>query len=81
MLGEFDVYDSEFSYNISLEVAGMELSRFGNVVNIVGIPYGGATERKDALQELLPAEFSDKQKQELSERLLFREYLIVVQKK
>lgn len=80
LLGQRDVFDQEFSYNLPLEAVEPVLSRFGAVQKIFAIPYEMDGEQQKALSALLPAEIPSEQRNDVIGRMLCREYLIIVKK-
>ena len=80
-LGQRDVYDSEFSYNIPLEVANQALKQIGEIEALISIPFQTTETMKNALDNLLPAEIEKNERGELIYRMLCNEFLFLVRKK
>lgn len=79
-LGKWDHYDQEFSYNLPLEAVEATLKRMGTVKNIIAIPIGLEEDSQRALNALLPAELSARQRSEAVKRMISKEYLLIVEK-
>lgn len=80
LLGQWGVYDREFSYNIPLEPFHDALSKHGKVHRIVSIPFPLDDSQQQALAGLIPAELPQEQRGELLGRMLCMEYLMIVKK-
>ena len=80
LLGERQVYDREFSYNIPLEALKAALDRKGSVKSIFRRNFNMNGEQQSALADLLPQDAAPQQKKELLARMLCESFLIVVQK-
>lgn len=81
LLGQHDVFDSEFSYNITLEALHKALSSVGIVERIVPMPFDLSEDTKTTIQQLIPEGLSDEQNAEILQRMLAKEYLFIVKKK
>lgn len=80
LLGQWGVYDQEFSYNIPPEVVHDALSKHGKVHQIIPVPFALDDSQQQALASLIPPELLQEQKNELLGRMLCREYLMIVKK-
>ena len=80
LLGQRDVYDPEFAYNIPLEALRAALEQHGTVKNIVAVPLGLDAGQQQALEALLPAEIAESQRREVIGRMDHSEYLLIVEK-
>lgn len=80
LLGQRDVYDPEFAYDIPLEAMKRALEGFGKVKSIVALPFRMAPGQQKTLQDMLPTGFTEEQKGELTQRMLCESFLFVVQK-
>lgn len=81
LLGQWDVYDKEFSYNLSKDEVQTALERFGTVKIVIATPFPVDEDTRQAIHSLIPAELSERQRAELLQQMLNREYLFVVEKK
>lgn len=80
LLGQQDVYDSEFSYAIPLEALYGALSRQGQVKNVIAIPFAAPEGQREMLESLIPNGLSAEQKTEAVNRMLCQEFLLIVEK-
>ena len=80
-LGKRDVYNPEFAYQIPLEAVKASLDKLGDVKKIVSIPFGLDGEQQKLLDGLLPSELSRNQRKEAVDRMIVKEYLLIVEKK
>lgn len=80
-LGQRDVYDPEFSYNIPLETVKASLEKLGTVKSIIPVSFGLELEQRQALDALLPAELAGNQRTEALNRMICGEYLLIVEKR
>lgn len=80
LLGQRDVYDQEFSYHIPIDIFKASLTRMGTLKSVIMIPFGLNGAQQKALEDLLPREISGQQRKEALDRMLCREYLLVVEK-
>ena len=80
MLGQRDVYDRTFAYNIPVEAVVEAVSKVGTLKNVIFIPFAMDQEEEDSLGALIPDGFAQEQYQQILERLLHKEYLIIVEK-
>jgi len=80
-LGQRDVYNPEFAYHIPLEAVKASLDKLGEVKKIVSIPFNLDGERQKLLDALLPGELAKSQRKEAVERMIVKEYLLLVEKK
>lgn len=79
-LGQWDVYNPEFSYNIPLEAVRVALEKLGTLKKIISIPFELSEEQQQSLDALLPAELEGKHRAEVRTRLASTEYLLIVEK-
>lgn len=79
-LGQWDLSTDEFAYNISLDVFCTALSKKGNIKHVTIIPYTLSEEQIGAVNDLLPTDLSKGKRSEVLNRLLCKEYLIIVKK-
>jgi len=80
LLGQEQVYDREFAYNIPVEAVQMATEKLGTVKSIEAIPFRLSAGYKQALDGLLPSELPEKQREDLRNRMLCSEYLFVAEK-
>ena len=80
-LGQREVYDTDFSYNIPLEVAYTVLQRFGQIETLIPITFDTNDDMQNSLNEMLPDETSAVERKELLFRMFCKEFLLVVRKK
>ena len=80
MLGERNVYDQEFSYNIPLEVFGGAIDRLGKLINVTVIPFPVTDEQCESLREMLPEGYTKEEQDNLITRLISNEFLIIAEK-
>lgn len=80
LLGQWGVYDPEFSYNIPFDVFRSAIEGMGAVKATVAIPFTLDNEQSKSLLELLPKELPNKQKEEVFQRMKCKEYLFIVEK-
>lgn len=80
LLGQREVYDREFSYHIPLECVQKSIGKLGVIQAVVGIPFSLSDDQTRALENLLPAGFSEEKQTELMSRMVCREYLLIAQK-
>lgn len=81
LLGQRQVYDPAFAYNMPIEAVHTALRAFGHVLHTIAIPFHMSREQQDALSELLPSECSIEQRDEIMGRMLCNEYLLMIEKK
>lgn len=81
LLGQWGVYDSEFSYHIPLESVQTTLEKLGSIQAIIGIPFPLSEDQIQALKNLLPKELPKETETMLLNRMLCKEYLLITQKK
>lgn len=79
-LGQWEVYDREFSYNIPPEALQASLERFGTVKNIIAIPWELPPDQQQALWELLPKDQMAGQEDDVFGRMLCKEYMLIAEK-
>ena len=79
-LGQRDVYDPEFSYQIPVETFRSALEKKGLVRSIVAHPFGLSPEQLQALDTLLPGELSKERRKEALDHMGCKEYLFIVEK-
>lgn len=80
LLGQWEVYDQEFAYDIPLDAFAAALKSKGTVEQIVGIPFSLSEDQQQALEGLLPADLPSGQRQDLLNRMMCEEYLVIVKK-
>lgn len=80
LLGQREVYDQEFAYNIPLEVIQAALGKWGAIKDITAIPFGIDKEQKQALNSLIPAELAREHREDMMNRMLCNEFLFAVEK-
>lgn len=80
-LGQRDVYNPEFAYHIPLEAVKTSLEKLGSVKKIITVPFGLDAEQQKILDALLPSELQKSQRKEAVERMIAKEYLLIVEKK
>lgn len=81
LLGQWEVYDREFSYTIPVEAVQASLKKLGTIQATVAIPFSFSEEQKQALQNLLPNGLSKETQTTLLNRMLCKEYLFIIQKR
>ena len=81
MLGQRNVYDQEFSYNIPLEVFINAIGRHGRLIKITTIPFSFSNEQYEDLRGILPDGYTKEQQDELVSRMVCNEFLIIAEKK
>lgn len=81
ILGQWGVYDTEFSYHIPIEAFQASLGKLGTIQAVVCIPFQLSAEQQQVLENFLPAELSKEARTELLNRMLHKEYLLITQKK
>lgn len=80
LLGQWGVYDREFSYNIPLDAFNTALNNYGTVKDIICIPFLLDDDTHQTINSLIPAELPDSQRSEVLTRIVCEEYLFVVEK-
>lgn len=80
-LGQRDVYEPEFSYDIPLEVFQVALEKVGTVQKIIALPFCLDADQRKALDALVPAELQGNQRTEVLNRMTAQEFLLIVEKK
>ena len=80
-LGQRDVYNPEFAYQIPLEAVKASLDKLGDVKRIIPIPFRLDAEQQKLLDALLPTELAKSQRKEAVERMIAKEYLLIVERK
>ena len=80
LLGQKDVYDSEFAYNIPIEAVQTAVKHYGEICANISRVENLAPEQKEAFAALLPREFSTAQRNELMTNMQRVDQLLVVQK-
>lgn len=80
LLGQREVYDQEFAYNIPLEVIRAALEKWGTIKSIIAIPFGIDRDQRQALDSVIPAELSKKHREDIMNRMLCNEFLFAVEK-
>lgn len=80
LLGQWDVYDREFSYNIPVGAVIAALQKLGTVRASVAIPFHLDEDTRRTVGSLIPAELPEQERAELRNRMLFKEYLFIVEK-
>lgn len=80
-LGQRQVYDTEFSYNIPLEAANAALRQAGQVETIIPITFKVNEEMQTALNNMLPKDATEAERTELLYRMFCKEFLFVLRKK
>ena len=81
MLGQKDIYDREFSYNFPMEAVAGALERLGAVKGAIRIPFSQDEVSREAVGSLIPAELPEARRMELLERMLSKEYTLIVEKR
>ena len=81
MLGQRQVYDPEFAYNIPLEAAKGALSNLGSIEATIPVTLNLEQDSRKALNDLLPQGMPKKNREELLFRMLCSEFLFVVKKR
>lgn len=80
LLGQWDVYEREFSYNIPPEIVRGALSSQGEVCGVIPLPFPLDNSQQQALMGLIPAELPKERRDELLGRMLCQEYLMIARK-
>lgn len=80
LLGQWDVYDKEFSYNLPVDAVNMALEKLGTVKAVIPVPFPVNEDTRRTIDSLVPEELPEYQRAELLERMLCREYLFIVEK-
>lgn len=80
LLGQREVYSEEFSYNFPLEAVCAALGRKGTVEKIIGVPFVMPEEQEKLLESLIPADLPDEQREKAMARMLYKEFLLIVEK-
>ncbi len=80
MLGQHDVYDPEFSYNIPYMVFVEAISKLGTVKRIVSVQFDLDEGQQAALDALLPLDYTEERRSEILKRMSCQEYLIIIEK-
>lgn len=80
LLGQWNVYDSEFSYNFPVDTVNTVLQKFGTVKTLISIPFHMNEDTRQTIGNLIPKELPKQQRVELLNRMLCQEYLFVVEK-
>lgn len=79
LLGQRDVYDPEFSYNIPVDTMTDFLGKFGTIHSMISIPYDMDQESRQVVDSLIPAELPQKQREDILNKMLCREYMFVIE--
>lgn len=80
ILGQWDVYDPEFSYHFPIEALQSVLAKQGDIEKTVILPFPITDEFRNTLNAILPVGLSQEQKDMLLARMISREYLLFVRK-
>lgn len=80
LLGERDVYNREFSYNITVEAFQNAVQAKGTIQVLLPINFGLKKSDQSALESLIPTGFPTQQKFEILQRMQYGEFIFVVQK-
>lgn len=80
LLGQWNVYDREFSYNLPVDAVNDALEKQGQVKLIIPIPFPVSEDTYRTICDLVPAELPKHEQTELLDRMLCREYLFIVEK-
>lgn len=80
LLGQWEVYDQEFAYDIPLDAFVTALKNKGIIGQITGIPFSMSEDQRQALEGLLPADLPSGQRKDLLNRMMCQEYLVIVKK-
>lgn len=80
LLGQQDVYNREFSYNIPAEAVIAALKNLGTIRAALMIPFNLDEDTQQTIGSLIPAELPEQERAALRDRMLCAEYLFVVEK-
>ena len=81
LLGQWNVFDREFSYNLPVDAVNTALQQHGTVKAMISIPFPLDEDTRRTIDSLIPNELPKRQRTELLNRMLCREYLFVVEKR
>ncbi len=80
LLGQRNVYDHDFSYNIPVEALMPALEQHGNLIHTVAVPFQMAVEQRQIISGLIPSGLPKGQREELLNRMLCQEFMLIVKK-
>lgn len=80
LLGQRNVYDREFSYNLPLDAVSAVLGKLGTVKAIIPIPFSMNEDTRRTIGSLIPKDLPERQRVEVLNRMLCQEYLFIVEK-
>jgi len=80
LLGQKDIYDRDFSYNIPFEALVSALKQRGTLIHTIEIPFQMTEEQCQIILSLIPTGFTKAQRGGLLNRMLCNEFLLIIQK-
>lgn len=81
LLDQREVYDQEFAYNIPLEAFQTAVEKWGTIKRILTISFNLTEEQKQLLRTLVPEGLPKNHRENIINRMLVNEFLIVVKKR
>lgn len=80
LLGQWDIFDREYAYPLPVDAVNKTLGRLGNVKAVIAIPFNLDEDTRQTIRGLIPAELPERQRTELLNRMVCKEYLFITEK-
>lgn len=81
LLGQWHIYDREYAYPMPVDAVNDALGRLGDVKAVIAIPFDLNEETRQTINSLIPAELPEHQRSELLNRMTWKEYLFITEKR